>query len=114
FIDAISAFYIFVPILLPIVIHFDIDPTVFGVFMTVNLAIGLFTPPVGMNLYVASGISGSSLLDLSKAIMPFLIASLIVLLLITYVLFFSTFLPDLLQVEESNRESDDIGDLKDK
>src|SRR5699024_8709011 len=40
FIDAISAFYIFVPILLPIIIHFDIDPTVFGVFMTVNLAIG--------------------------------------------------------------------------
>lgn len=99
FIDAISAFYIFVPILLPIIIHFDIDPTVFGVFMTVNLAIGLFTPPVGLNLYVASGISGSSLLDLSKAIMPFLIASIIVLLLITYVPFISTFLPDLLQVE---------------
>lgn len=99
FIDAISAFYIFVPILLPVIIHLDVDPTVFGVFMTVNLAIGLFTPPVGLNLYVASGISGSSLLDLSKAIIPFLVASLIVLLLITYIPAISTFLPDLLQVD---------------
>lgn len=99
FIDAISAFYIFVPILLPVIIHLEIDPTVFGVFMTVNLAIGLFTPPVGLNLYVASGISGSSLIDISKAIIPFLIASLIVLLLITYIPFISTFLPDLLQVQ---------------
>lgn len=98
FIDAISAFYIFVPILLPVILHFDIDPTVFGVFMTVNLAIGLFTPPVGLNLYVASGISGSSLLDISKAVLPFLIAAIIVLLLITYIPFFSTFLPNLLQV----------------
>lgn len=98
FIDAISAFYIFVPILLPVIIYFDIDPTVFGVFMTVNLAIGLFTPPVGLNLYVASGISGSSLLDVSKAVIPFLVAAIFVLLLITYIPFFSTFLPDLLNV----------------
>lgn len=99
FIDAISAFYIFVPILLPVIIALDVDPTVFGVFMTVNLAIGLFTPPVGLNLYVASGISGSSLLDISKAILPFLFASLIVLLLITFIPVISTFLPDLLQVD---------------
>lgn len=99
FIDAISAFYIFVPILLPVILYLDVDPTVFGVFMTVNLAIGLFTPPVGLNLYVASGISGSSLLELSKAIIPFLVASIIVLLLITYIPFLSTFLPDLLQIE---------------
>lgn len=99
FMDAISAFYIFVPILVPIILHFDIDPTVFGVFMTVNLAIGLFTPPVGLNLYVASGISGSTLAGVSKAILPFLIAAILVLLLVTYVPAISTFLPDLLQVE---------------
>lgn len=96
FIDAISAFYIFVPILAPVIIYFDIDPLVFGVFMTVNLAIGLFTPPVGLNLYVASGISGASLASMSRAIIPFVIASIIVLLLITYVPILSTFLPDLL------------------
>lgn len=96
FIDAISAFYIFVPILAPVIIYFDIDPLVFGVFMTVNLAIGLFTPPVGLNLYVASGISGASLASMSRAVIPFVIASIIVLLLITYVPVLTTFLPDLL------------------
>jgi len=99
FIDAISAFYIFVPILLPVILHFDIDPTVFGVFMTVNLAIGLFTPPVGLNLFVASGISGSNLLAVSRGIIPFLVIAIIVLLLITYIPFFSTFLPNLLNVQ---------------
>ena len=99
FIDAISAFYIFVPILLPVIIHLDVDPTVFGVFMTVNLAIGLFTPPVGLNLYVASGISNSSLLSVSRGIVPFLIVAIIVLLLIMYIPFFSTFLPNLLNVQ---------------
>ncbi|MCM3595698.1 TRAP transporter large permease [Metabacillus idriensis] len=95
FIDAISAFYIFVPILIPVIIHFNIDPTVFGIFMTVNLAIGLFTPPVGINLYVACGIGNVKLHRISKAILPFLIAAVIVLLLITYIPAISTFLPDL-------------------
>lgn len=99
FIDAISAFYIFVPILLPIMLFLDVDPTVFGLFMTVNLAIGLFTPPVGINLYVACGISNTSLSKLSKASVPFLIASIIVLLIITYIPAVSTFLPDLLGVK---------------
>ncbi|MBS3679366.1 TRAP transporter large permease [Ornithinibacillus massiliensis] len=99
FIDAISALYIFVPILLPVILFFDIDPTVFGVFMTVNLAIGLFTPPVGLNLYVASGISKSSLVDVSKAIIPFVIVAIMVLLCITYIPAISNFLPDLLNVD---------------
>lgn len=99
FIDAISAFYIFVPIILPVMLFIGVDPTVIGVVMTVNLAIGLFTPPVGLNLYVASGISGVSLASLSKSIIPYLIASIIVLLLITYIPSLSTFLPDLLGVD---------------
>jgi len=99
FIDAISAYYIFIPILLPIMIFLEIDPTVFGVFMTVNLAIGLFTPPVGLNLYVASGISKSSLGEISKAIIPFVISSIIVLLLLTFIPQISTFLPDLLGIK---------------
>lgn len=99
FIDAISAYYIFVPILLPIMILFEVDPTVFGVFMTVNLAIGLFTPPVGLNLFVAAGISKSSIGEISKGVIPFVVSSIIVLLLITYIPWFSTFLPDLLNVK---------------
>ena len=99
FIDAISAYYIFVPILLPIMIFLEIDPTVFGVFMTVNLAIGLFTPPVGLNLYVAAGISKTTIMDISRGIVPFVVASIIVLMLITYIPVLSTFLPDLLGVK---------------
>jgi C4-dicarboxylate transporter, DctM subunit len=99
FMDAISAYYIFVPILLPIMIALGVDPTVFGVFMTVNLAIGLFTPPVGVNLYVACGISNISLNKISKAVVPFVVASIVVLILITYIPAISTFLPNLLGVK---------------
>lgn len=99
FIDAISAYYIFVPILLPIMIALEVDPTVFGVFITVNLAIGLFTPPVGLNLYVAAGISDASIMGISKGIIPFVVASIIALMIITYIPAISTFLPDLLGVK---------------
>ncbi|MCM3568505.1 TRAP transporter large permease [Neobacillus mesonae] len=99
FIDAISAFYIFVPILLPIILHFNMDPTVFGVIMTVNLAIGLFTPPVGLNLYVASGIGNVKIQSISKAIIPFVVAAVVVLLLITYIPSLSTYLPDLMGIK---------------
>lgn len=99
FMDAVSAYYIFVPILLPIMIALKVDPTVFGVFMTVNLAIGLFTPPVGVNLYVACGISDISLNKISKAIVPFVVASIFVLILITYIPAISTFLPNLLGIK---------------
>jgi C4-dicarboxylate transporter DctM subunit len=99
FMDAISAYYIFVPILLPIMIALGVDPTVFGLFMTVNLAIGLFTPPVGVNLYVACGLANVSINKISKAVMPFVFAAIIVLLLITYIPGITTFLPDLLNVK---------------
>lgn len=99
FIDAISAYYIFVPILLPIVLMFDVDPTVFGVFMTVNLAIGLFTPPVGLNLFVAAGISNTSIGQISRGVFPFVVSSVIILLLITFIPQISTFLPDLLNIK---------------
>ncbi|MGO4888330.1 TRAP transporter large permease [Anaerobacillus sp. MEB173] len=98
FIDAISAFYLFVPILIPIILHLEVDPTVFGVFMTINLAIGLFTPPVGVNLFVASGIANISLKEISRGVLPFVVAALIVLLMVTFIPQISTFLPDLLEV----------------
>ncbi len=99
FIDAISAFYIFVPILLPIMLMLDVDPAVFGVFMTINLAIGLFTPPVGLNLYVAASMSKTNIIQISKGVVPFIVASIIVLLLVTYIPSLSTFLPDLLNIK---------------
>ena len=62
-----------------------IDMIHLGVVMIVNLAIGLFTPPVGVNLYVACGVANVDLKQISKAVVPLLIASLIVLLIITYI-----------------------------
>lgn len=99
FIDAISAYYLFLPILLPVMLHLGVDPTVFGVFMTVNLAIGLFTPPVGVNLYVACGLAKVSIKEISSAVVPFILAGIVVLILLTYFPIFSTWLPDLLGVK---------------
>ena len=98
FVDAISAFYLFIPILVPILIGVGVDMTTIGVFMTVNLAIGLFTPPVGLNLYVGAGIGKARLEDVVRGILPFLICAIIALLLITYIPAISNWLPDLLGV----------------
>ena len=96
FLDAISIFYILLPIFLPIMKMINCDPILFGVILTVNVAIGQITPPVGVNLYVACNISGLSLTEISKSIMPFLIASIIALILITYIPALSLWLPGVL------------------
>lgn len=85
FLDSTSALYIFTPLFAPVALQLGIDPIHLGVVMIVNLAIGLFTPPVGVNLYVACGIGKISLEDISKGIIPCLVAMLIILLLITYI-----------------------------
>ena len=85
FLDSTSALYIFTPLFAPVALQLGIDPIHLGVVMIVNLAIGLFTPPVGVNLYVACGIGKISLEDISKGIIPCLAAMLIILLLITYI-----------------------------
>lgn len=85
FMDTLAAIIILTPILLPIAVQIGYDPVHFGILMVVNLAIGFFTPPVGVNLFVASGISGVSIESLSKAVLPFLVAMLISLLFITFI-----------------------------
>lgn len=94
--DGTSVFLIFTPILYPAAISLGIDPIAFGTIMVINVAIGQVTPPVGLNLYVACGISNVSLKDISKAVIPFVIASLAVCLLVTYVPEIATFLPNLI------------------
>lgn len=96
FLDGSSALYIFTPIFLPVAIKLGYDPVALGVVMVVNLAIGMVTPPVGVNLYVACGIADVSLKEISKAVVPLIIASIIVLLLITYIPDISMLLPNLL------------------
>ncbi|WP_375592820.1 TRAP transporter large permease [Algihabitans albus] len=93
FIEAAAAILIFVPILLPIALSFGISPIHFGIIMVVNLAMGMFTPPVGLNLFVASQISGSGIAKLSRSVVPFVIVTFAVVLVISFVPFLSTWLP---------------------
>ena len=90
FLDSTSALYIFTPLFAPVAAAMGISPIHLGVVMIVNLAIGLFTPPVGVNLYVACGIGDIKIEEISKGIIPCLVAELLVLLLCTYVPFVST------------------------
>ncbi len=95
FLDAISIYYVFLPIFVPIMMHFGWDPLWFGVVMTVNLAIGQVTPPVAVNLYVGANISGSSLEDIAREAIPLIIAAVIALLVISFVPSLSLYLPKL-------------------
>lgn len=83
--DTTPAILILTPILMPIVESFGINPIHFGVIMVVNLAIGFVTPPVGINLFVASSITGISVMDIAKRAIPFIIAFFIALMLITFI-----------------------------
>lgn len=96
FIDANSAMYILLPILLPVASRMGVDLIHLGCIMVFNLAIGLVTPPVGVNLYVGCGIAKIKLKEMCKAVIPLIIASVLALLLVTYVQPISTLLPSLL------------------
>jgi len=99
FIDAVSALYIFVPIMLPVAMQLGYDPIALGIVMTMNLAIGQVTPPVGVNLYVACGISKISLKDISRKVVPFVIASVVALMLVTYIPKLSLWLPSMMKMK---------------
>ena len=81
-IDAISIYYIFLPIFLPIMSHYGWDPVWFGVVMTLNLAIGQFTPPVAVNLYVTTQLAGIRLEETFKAVWPMVLAMLVALVVV--------------------------------
>ncbi len=82
--DNIAAVIILTPILLPIVKSIGVDPIHFGLIITFNLAIGFITPPYGINLFVASSISGEGIESISRSIMPFIAAMIACLLLFTF------------------------------
>lgn len=85
FMNAVAAIPIFAPILLPAAVHFGIDPLLFGIIITVNLSIGTLTPPLGVDLFVASTISKVPLEKIIARIWPYIIVVIIDLFLITYV-----------------------------
>ena len=96
FMETNTAIMIIAPILLPVAKTLGIDVIHFGIIMVINLAIGLLTPPLGMNLYVATGITGKKVSDiLGKYLFGYIAISIIILLIITYVPAISTFLPQL-------------------
>ena len=84
FMEALAAIIILVPLLLPIITQLGVNPVHFGVIMVLNLAIGFITPPVGVNLFVACGISKLKLFDVAKAAFPMLGLMILVLLIVTY------------------------------
>lgn len=84
FLETLAAIIILVPILLPVVVAVGIDPVHFGIVMIISLAIGMVTPPVGVNLFVGARVGGTTLEKASLGAIPFILAMFAVLILITY------------------------------
>ncbi len=96
FMEPSSIILILAPIFFPIAMALDIDPIHLGIVMTLNMEVGMITPPVGLNLYVASGLSGMRLEDVTKAALPWMLVMIAALILVTYIPGISLFLVDLL------------------
>jgi len=82
--DIFSALVIMIPIILPVAVNYGIDPVHLGIIFLANMQIGYFTPPVGMNLFIASYRFNKSITELYQAAIPFMIVLLIAVLIITY------------------------------
>ncbi len=93
FVETTASLILFVPVVTPLLNSLGIDPMTYGVMIVTNLAIGMLTPPLGICLMVSSSIAETKILDISKAITPFLLIMIFDLLLITFVPFLTTFLP---------------------
>jgi len=96
FMEPSSIVLILAPILFPVAMKLGIDPVHFGIMITVNMEVGMCHPPVGLNLYVASGITKMGITELTVAVMPWLMAMVGFMLLITYVPVISLWLPRML------------------
>ncbi len=93
FMDLTPAILIFTPILLPVALELGMDPIQFGIMLTLNLSIGTITPPVGNVLFTGLKISGIKIEDVMPHLFKFYWAIVVVLLLITFIPWFSTFIP---------------------
>jgi C4-dicarboxylate transporter DctM subunit len=96
FLDSIACIVLITPIFLPIMRSLNINPLVVGIVMTINLAIGQVTPPVGLNLFVVSSIAKIKFDDIVKPILPFIVALIVVVLMVTYIPAIASYLPSLL------------------
>uniref|UniRef100_UPI0025EC7AC0 TRAP transporter large permease subunit n=1 Tax=Rhodoferax sp. UBA5149 TaxID=1947379 RepID=UPI0025EC7AC0 len=96
FMEPSSIVLIFAPILFPVAMKLGIDPVHFGIIMVVNMEVGMCHPPVGLNLYVASGITKMGITELTVAVWPWLLGMLGFLMLVTYWPGLSTWFPRML------------------
>jgi C4-dicarboxylate transporter DctM subunit len=97
FMDPVTVMFISLPIFMPVVRELGWDPVWFGVLVMVNLAIGLITPPVGINLYVAANITRMPLERIARAALPFLVVSIVGLAVVAAVPALSLFLPEMIK-----------------
>lgn len=95
FMETIAAITILTPVLLPIAVLVGVDPVHFGIIMVLNLMIGLLTPPVGMVLFILARVANMSFEDCVKAVAPFLVPLILVLLLVTFIPWVTLWLPTL-------------------
>ena len=96
FMEPTSIVLLLAPILFPVAMKLGIDPIHFGIVMVINMEVGLIHPPVGLNLYVASGIAKMGLTETTIAFAPWIVVMVLYLLLITYVPEIATWLPNLI------------------
>ena len=94
FMEPSGLLVIVAPIVFPIAIQLGIDPLHLGIIMIVNMEIGMITPPVGLNLFVTSGVAGMSMMRVVKASLPFLAVLFVFLIMVTYIPWLSTYLPN--------------------
>ena len=95
FMEPSGLLVIVAPLVFPIAIELGIDPIHLGIIMVVNMEIGMITPPVGLNLFVTSGVAGMPMMSVVRAALPFLAVLFVFLILVTYVPWISTFLPNI-------------------
>ncbi|WP_343502532.1 TRAP transporter large permease [Alloyangia pacifica] len=93
FMEPSGLIVIVAPLVFPIAIELGIDPIHLGIIMVVNMEIGMITPPVGLNLFVTSGVAGMSMMRVVKAALPFLAVLFVFLIMVTYIPWLSTWLP---------------------
>jgi len=93
FMEPSGLIVIVAPLVFPIAISLGIDPIHLGIIMVVNMEIGMITPPVGLNLFVTSGVAGMSMMRVVKAALPWLAILFVFLIMVTYIPWLSTFLP---------------------
>ncbi len=100
FMEPSGLLLIVAPVVFPIALELGVDPVHLGIIMVVNMEIGMITPPIGLNLFVTSGITGMNLVQVVKAAAPFVAVLFLFLILVTYVPIMSTWLPYLLMGPE--------------